>query len=184
MASDPSSTSSTPAGSPNSSWSADPDVLKTLVGLLSSSVDPFANHSEVYRQLQQLQAHLQGDFELYLVFLMAQWNNPGLRVEVCQAAGLLLKQSVKSKYKDGVSESAKGFVKGALLWMRRYAWHEILLNILKPVCWRTETLHTGRSVWIWMPHWLLSLMVHRVYWRTLRWWARRVLLQCDRGEHR
>ena len=115
MASDPSSTSSTPAGSPNSSWSADPDVLKTLVGLLSSSVDPFANHSEVYRQLQQLQAHLQGDFELYLVFLMAQWNNPGLRVEVCQAAGLLLKQSVKSKYKDGVSESAKGFVKGALL---------------------------------------------------------------------
>ena len=79
------------------SWSPNPEVVTALVGLLSSTVDPFANHQDVYNQIQHLQGRLGGDFDLYLVFLLNQWTNPDLRVEVCQAAGLLLKQSIKRR---------------------------------------------------------------------------------------
>ena len=79
------------------SWSPNPEVVTALAGLLSSTVDPFANHQDVYNQIQHLQGRLGGDFDLYLVFLLNQWTNPDLRVEVCQAAGLLLKQSIKRR---------------------------------------------------------------------------------------
>ncbi|QDZ18263.1 armadillo repeat domain-containing protein [Chloropicon primus] len=101
----------------NYGFPSNDEVMKVLVGLLSSTVDPFANHAHVYNQIQQLRDHLKGDFELYLVALMAQWNNAELRVEVCQAAGLLLKQSIKTKYKEGIAEKAKNLIKVGCLQM-------------------------------------------------------------------
>ena len=117
MASGPASTSGAQQQHPGLSWPANPEVVRVLVGLLSSTVDPFANHSDVYNQIQRLRDHLKGDFELYLAYLMSQWNNPQVRVEVCQAAGLLLKQSIRAKYIQGIADEAKHVVKAALLQM-------------------------------------------------------------------
>ena len=98
------------------SWSPRSEIVDAFVGLLLSTVDPFAEHSAIYNRLERLREQL-GDFELYLCYLLCQWNT--LRGEVCQAAGLLLKQSIKGKYASGsqqkMPEDVKTLVRGALV---------------------------------------------------------------------
>jgi transportin-1 len=106
-------------GSSSGVWCANGEIVRVLVSLLSRTVDPLANHVEIYNQMEGLRTQLggEGDFECYLVFLLcsggAGGENQPTEVEVAQAAGLLLKQSIRMRFAQ-IAPNHKSQIKAAL----------------------------------------------------------------------
>jgi transportin-1 len=91
-------------------WRPDPSGLQHVVGMLRESTDGSGNQEKVYARLQAYAT--QGDFNNYLAYILARGASgiggdglatpdSGVNAEsVRQAAGLLLKNNLKSLYKN------------------------------------------------------------------------------------
>ncbi|XP_076900422.1 transportin-1-like [Bidens hawaiensis] len=77
-------------------WQPQEAGLKEIFGLLEQQISPSSDKSQIWQQLQHYSHFL--DFNNYLAFILARAE--GKPVEVRQAAGLLLKNNLKSAFKS------------------------------------------------------------------------------------
>ncbi|KAJ7545352.1 hypothetical protein O6H91_09G116500 [Diphasiastrum complanatum] len=91
-------------------WKPQEDGVKEICGLLQESSVPSLDHTRVWQQLQR--CNQSPDFNNYLTFILCQAE--GQSVEVRQAAGLLLKNNLKSSYQS-TSSAHQQYIKKELL---------------------------------------------------------------------
>ncbi|XP_047310116.1 transportin-1-like [Impatiens glandulifera] len=92
------------------SWSPQEEGFKEVFGLLEQQISPTSDKSQILSQLQRY-SQLQ-DFNNYLVFILARAE--GKQMEVRQAAGLLLKNNLRSSF-ELLIPSSKEYIKSELL---------------------------------------------------------------------
>ncbi|GLT75276.1 hypothetical protein SLA2020_470120 [Shorea laevis] len=94
-----------------SSWQPQEDGLRKICGLLEQQISPSsADKSQVWQELQQYSQF--PDFNNYLVFILARAE--GKSVEIRQAAGLLLKNNLRTAY-NSMTTSHQQYIKSELL---------------------------------------------------------------------
>ncbi|KAM7479471.1 hypothetical protein LguiA_027684 [Lonicera macranthoides] len=95
---------------PASSWQPQEEGFKEICGLVEQQISPSSDKSQIWQQLQHY-SHFP-DFNNYLAFILARAE--GKSVEVRQAAGLLLKNNLKSAYKS-MPAANQEYIKSELL---------------------------------------------------------------------
>ncbi|GLT86057.1 hypothetical protein SLE2022_042200 [Rubroshorea leprosula] len=95
----------------SASWQPQEEGLKVICGLLEQQISPSsADKSQVWQELQQYSQF--PDFNNYLAFILARAE--GKSVEIRQAAGLLLKNNLRTAYKS-MAPSHHQYIKSELL---------------------------------------------------------------------
>uniref|UniRef100_A0A5B6Z3Z7 Transportin-1 n=1 Tax=Davidia involucrata TaxID=16924 RepID=A0A5B6Z3Z7_DAVIN len=94
----------------SASWQPQEEGFKEICGLLDQHISPTSDKSQIWQQLQHYSQF--PDFNNYLVFILARAE--GKSVEVRQAAGLLLKNNLKTAFKSMTPEYQK-YIKSELL---------------------------------------------------------------------
>ncbi|XP_031260063.1 transportin-1 isoform X2 [Pistacia vera] len=94
------------------SWQAQEEGFKEICGLLEQQISPSstADKSQIWQQLQHYSQF--PDFNNYLAFILARGE--GKSVEVRQAAGLLLKNNLRTAYKS-MAPANQQYIKSELL---------------------------------------------------------------------
>ncbi|GMP37441.1 hypothetical protein CsSME_00009121 [Camellia sinensis var. sinensis] len=92
------------------SWQPQEEGFREICGLLEQQISPTSDKSQIWQQLQHYSQY--PDFNNYLVFILARAE--GKPVEVRQAAGLLLKNNLRSAFKS-MSPPYQQYIKLELL---------------------------------------------------------------------
>ncbi|KAL7237064.1 hypothetical protein ACSBR1_020190 [Camellia fascicularis] len=92
------------------SWQPQEEGFREICGLLEQQISPTSDKSQIWQQLQHYSQY--PDFNNYLVFILA--HAEGKPVEVRQAAGLLLKNNLRSAFKS-MSPPYQQYIKLELL---------------------------------------------------------------------
>ncbi|KAL7206995.1 hypothetical protein ACSBR2_019648 [Camellia fascicularis] len=92
------------------SWHPQEEGFREICGLLEQQISPTSDKSQIWQQLQHYSQY--PDFNNYLVFILA--HAEGKPVEVRQAAGLLLKNNLRSAFKS-MSPPYQQYIKLELL---------------------------------------------------------------------
>ncbi|TYH88767.1 hypothetical protein ES332_D01G210900v1 [Gossypium tomentosum] len=100
------------AAAGSASWQPQEEGLKEICGLLEQQISPSssADKSQIWQQLQHYSQF--PDFNNYLAFILARAE--GKSVEIRQAAGLLLKNNLRTAYKM-MSPAHQQYIKSELL---------------------------------------------------------------------
>ncbi|KAB2094927.1 hypothetical protein ES319_A01G000700v1 [Gossypium barbadense] len=100
------------AAAGSASWQPQEEGLKEICGLLEQQISPYssADKSKIWQQLQHYSQF--PDFNNYLVFILARAE--GQSGEIRQAAGLLLKNNLRTAYKL-MSPAHQQYIKSELL---------------------------------------------------------------------
>ncbi|KAG8501956.1 hypothetical protein CXB51_000207 [Gossypium anomalum] len=100
------------AAAGSASWQPQEEGLKEICGLLEQQISPYssADKSQIWQQLQHYSQF--PDFNNYLVFILARAE--GKSGEIRQAAGLLLKNNLRTAYKL-MSPAHQQYIKSELL---------------------------------------------------------------------
>ncbi|KAJ9189516.1 hypothetical protein P3X46_000799 [Hevea brasiliensis] len=100
------------AATASASWQPQEDGLKEICVLLEHQISPSssADKSQIWQQLQHYSQF--PDFNNYLVFILTRTE--GKSVEIRQAAGLLLKNNLKTAYKS-LTTACQQYIKSELL---------------------------------------------------------------------
>ncbi|GAB2285053.1 Transportin-1 [Dionaea muscipula] len=100
------------AAAAGSSWQPQEQGLKEICGLLEQQISPTStsDKSQIWQQLQHYSQF--PDFNNYLVFILSRAD--GKSAEVRQAAGLLLKNNLRSSFKS-MSPTSQQYIKSELL---------------------------------------------------------------------
>ncbi|KAJ4700596.1 transportin 1 [Melia azedarach] len=91
-------------------WQPKEEGLREICGVLEQHISPTSDKSRIWQQLQHYSQF--PDFNNYLAFIFA--HAEGTSVEIRQAAGLLLKNNLKSAYKS-VDPAYQLYIKSELL---------------------------------------------------------------------
>ncbi|KAK9150951.1 hypothetical protein Syun_009260 [Stephania yunnanensis] len=93
-----------------STWQPQEEGLREICGLLEQHISPSSDKPRIWQQLQHYSQF--PDFNNYLAFILA--HGQGTRVEIRQAAGLLLKNNLRSAFKT-MAPSYQQYIKSELL---------------------------------------------------------------------
>ncbi|KAK3006542.1 hypothetical protein RJ639_017697 [Escallonia herrerae] len=91
-------------------WQPQEEGFKEICGLLEQQISPSSDKSQIWQQLQHYSQF--PDFNNYLAFILARAE--GKSVEVRQAAGLLLKNNLKTAFKS-MPAANQDYIKSELL---------------------------------------------------------------------
>ncbi|XP_065006014.1 transportin-1 isoform X2 [Musa acuminata AAA Group] len=91
-------------------WQPREEGLREICGLLEQQISPNGDQARIWQQLQQY--NRLADFNNYLVFILA--HAVGKSLEVRQAAGLLLKNNLRTTF-SSLSSSYRQYIKSELL---------------------------------------------------------------------
>ncbi|KAH7836287.1 hypothetical protein Vadar_034333 [Vaccinium darrowii] len=91
-------------------WQPQEQGFKEICGLLEQQMSPTSDKSQIWQQLQQYSQF--PDFNNYLVFILARAE--GKPLEIRQAAGLLLKNNLRTAFKS-MSPPYQQYIKSELL---------------------------------------------------------------------
>ncbi|XP_022769253.1 transportin-1-like isoform X2 [Durio zibethinus] len=91
-------------------WQPKEEGLREICGVLEQHISPTSDKTRIWQQLQHY-SHFP-DFNDYLVFIFA--HSPGASVEIRQAAGLLLKNNLRSAFKS-LDPAYQQYIKSQLL---------------------------------------------------------------------
>ncbi|CAL9085871.1 unnamed protein product [Musa textilis] len=91
-------------------WQPREEGLREICGLLEQQISPNADQARIWQQLQHYSRL--ADFNNYLVFILA--HAVGKSLEVRQAAGLLLKNNLRTTF-SSLSSSYRQYIKSELL---------------------------------------------------------------------
>ncbi|KAK9132591.1 hypothetical protein Scep_012119 [Stephania cephalantha] len=94
-----------------STWQPQEEGLREICGLLEQHISPSSDKPRIWQQLQHYSQF--PDFNNYLAFILAH-GQQGTRVEIRQAAGLLLKNNLRSAFKT-MAPSYQQYIKSELL---------------------------------------------------------------------
>ncbi|KAK6912250.1 Importin-beta, N-terminal domain [Dillenia turbinata] len=92
------------------SWQPQEEGIKEICGLLEQHISPTSDKSQIWQQLQHY-SHFP-DFNNYLAFILARADAKS--VEIRQAAGLLLKNNLRTAFKS-MSPAHQQYIKSELL---------------------------------------------------------------------
>lgn len=136
-------------------WRPDPSGLQHVVGMLRESTDASCDQATVFARLQAYAAH--GDFNNYLAFILARGDSGGelsglgstgtmgVNAEsVRQAAGLLLKNNLKSLYKN-LAPDIRAYINNELL--SAIGDDSLLVRSAVAVCITAIVSKAGLQVW-------------------------------------
>ncbi|XAR72677.1 hypothetical protein NMG60_11019397 [Bertholletia excelsa] len=98
------------AAAATSSWQPQEEGFKEICGLLEQQISPTSDKSQIWQQLQHYSQH--PDFNNYLAFILARAE--GKPMEVRQAAGLLLKNNLRTAF-NSLTPQHKQYIKSELL---------------------------------------------------------------------
>lgn len=91
-------------------WQPKEEGLREICGLLQQNISPTSDKTRIWQQLQHFTQF--PDFNNYLAFIFAR--SQGTSVEIRQAAGLLLKNNLRSAYKS-MDPAYQQYIKSELL---------------------------------------------------------------------
>ncbi|KAJ6821666.1 putative transportin-1 [Iris pallida] len=91
-------------------WQPQEEGLREICGLLEQQISPNSDQAQVWQQLQHYGQF--PDFNNYLVFILSRAE--GKSVEIRQAAGLLLKNNLRTSF-SSLSQSNQQYIKSELL---------------------------------------------------------------------
>ncbi|XP_057500476.1 transportin-1-like [Actinidia eriantha] len=93
-----------------SSWQPQEEGFKEICGLLEQQISPTSDKSQIWQQLQHYSQF--PDFNNYLAFILARAE--GKPIEVRQAAGLLLKNNLRTTF-TSMAPPSQQYIKSELL---------------------------------------------------------------------